>query len=102
MGGLDQEHSRVVRGLLFESIDQGLLSFKSSEGVGKTCHWGGAKLYHLGVIGQHKCPNQLFGRRVPETGWQQAGRVNEDGFWCDLWVVQVVQSLTRGVIPAVL
>ena len=28
--------------------------------------------------------------------------MNEDGFWCDLWVVQVVQSLTRGVIPAVL
>ena len=27
--------------------------------------------------------------------------MSEDGFWRDLWVVQVVQSLTRGVIPAV-
>ena len=27
--------------------------------------------------------------------------MSEDGFWRDLWVVQVVRSLTRGVIPAV-
>ena len=29
------------------------------------------------VIGQRKCPRQLFRRSVPETGWQQAGRVSE-------------------------
>ena len=29
------------------------------------------------VIGQRKCPRQLFGRSVPEAGWQQAGRVSE-------------------------
>ena len=39
------------------------------------------------VIGQRKCPGQLFGRSVTEAGWQQAGRVSEDGFWRDLWVV---------------
>ena len=42
------------------------------KGVGKTCQWGGVKLYHLGVIGQHKCPHQLFERSVPEIGWPQA------------------------------
>ena len=26
------------------------------------------------VIGQRKCPRQLFGRGVTEAGWQQAGR----------------------------
>ena len=36
------------------------------------------------IIGQRKCPRQLFRRSVPETGWQQAGRVSEDGFWRDL------------------
>ena len=25
------------------------------------------------VIGQRKCPGQLFGRSVTEAGWQQAG-----------------------------
>ena len=25
------------------------------------------------VIGQRKCPRQLFGRSVTEAGWQQAG-----------------------------
>ena len=39
------------------------------------------------VIGQRKCPRQLFGRSVTEAGSQQAGRVSEDGFWHDLWVV---------------
>ena len=39
------------------------------------------------VIGQRKCPRQLFGRSVTEAGWQHAGRVSEDGFWRDLWVV---------------
>ena len=39
------------------------------------------------VEGQRKCPRQLFGRSVTEAGWQQAGRVSEDGFWRDLWVV---------------
>ena len=39
------------------------------------------------VIGQRKCPRQLFERSVTEAGWQQAGRVSEDGFWHDLWVV---------------
>ena len=39
------------------------------------------------VIGQRKCPRQLFGRSVTEAGWQQAGRVSENGFWRDLWVV---------------
>ena len=39
------------------------------------------------VIGQRKCPGQLFGRSVTEAGWQQAGRVSEAGFWRDLWVV---------------
>ena len=39
------------------------------------------------VIGQRKCPRQLFGRSVTEAGWQQAGRVSEDGFWHGLWVV---------------
>ena len=29
------------------------------------------------VIGQRKCPRQLFGRSVTEAGWQQAGRVSE-------------------------
>ena len=29
------------------------------------------------VIGQRKCPRQLFGRGVTEAGWQQAGRVSE-------------------------
>ena len=28
------------------------------------------------VIGQRKCPRQLFGRSVTEAGWQQAGRVS--------------------------
>ena len=39
------------------------------------------------IIGQRKCPRQLFGRSVTEAGWQQAERVSEDGFWRDLWVV---------------
>ena len=29
------------------------------------------------VIGQRKCPRQLFGRSVTEAGWQQAGRMRE-------------------------
>ena len=29
------------------------------------------------VIGQRKCPRQMFRGCVPETGWQQAGRVSE-------------------------
>ena len=39
------------------------------------------------VIRQRNCPRQLFGTSVTEAGWQQAGRVSEDGFWRDLWVV---------------
>ena len=54
------------------------------------------------VIGQRKCPRQLFGRSVTEAGWQQAERVSEDGFRRDLWVVQVVRSLRGGVFPAAL
>ena len=33
------------------------------------------------VISQRNCPRQLFGTSVTEAGWQQAGRVSEDGFW---------------------
>ena len=39
------------------------------------------------VISQRNCPRQLFGTSVTEAGWRQAGRVSEDGFWRDLWVV---------------
>ena len=28
------------------------------------------------VIGQRRCPRQLFGRSVTEAGWQQAGRMS--------------------------
>ena len=38
-------------------------------------------------ISQRNCPRQLFGTSVTEAGWRQAGRVSEDGFWRDLWVV---------------
>ena len=39
------------------------------------------------VISQRNCPRQLFGTSVTEAGWRQVGRVSEDGFWRDLWVV---------------
>ena len=45
-------------GLVFPSSPGGsAVSDMTVKGVGKTCHWGGAKLYHLGVVGQHKCPH---------------------------------------------
>ena len=54
-----------------------------------TKHASGAeqKCISREIIGQRKCPGQLFGRSVTEAGWQRAGRVSEDGFWRDLWVV---------------
>ena len=70
---------------LHPAFGQGLV--EGVKGVDKTCQWGGAKCTTREVIGQRKCPGRLFGRSVTEAGWQQAGRVSEDGFWRDLWVV---------------
>ena len=42
------------------------------------------------VIGQRKCPRQLFGRSVTEAGWQQAGRVS----------VRSARKWQRGPLPS--
>ena len=56
-----------------ESSQQVVLSRASTK------HTSGAeqKCTTREVIGQRKCPRQLFGRSVTEAGWQQAGRVSE-------------------------
>ena len=52
---------------------------KSFMSRASTKHTSGAeqKCTTREVIGQRKCPRQLFGRGVTEAGWQQAGRVSE-------------------------
>ena len=56
--------------------DRNSTPLRCCQEVDKTCQWG--------VEGQRKCPRQWFRRSVPETSWQQAGRVSADGFWRDL------------------
>ena len=56
-----------------------LSSFSYGMSRASTKHTSGAeqKCTTREVIGQRKCPRQLFGRGVTEAGWQQAGRVSE-------------------------
>ena len=53
--------------------------FQGNVSRASTKHASGAeqKCTTREVIGQRKCPRQLFGRSVTEAGWQQAGRVSE-------------------------
>ena len=53
--------------------------FQDDVSRASTKHTSGAeqKCTTREVIGQRKCPRQLFGRGVTEAGWQQAGRVSE-------------------------
>ena len=53
--------------------------FESNLSRASTKHTSGAeqKCTTREVIGQRKCPRQLFGRSVTEAGWHQAGRVSE-------------------------
>ena len=47
------------------------------KGVGMLGPVGRSKSVPPEVIGQRKCPHQLFRRSVAEAGWQQAGWVSE-------------------------
>ena len=65
----------------FEPLEDRPEQLRSSHRVSRasTKHTSGAeqKCTTREVIGQRKCPRQLFGRSVTEAGWQQAGRVSE-------------------------
>ena len=80
----------VVNTLLAEQLRNFGLSAKAErrtqEGAPDVCQGrrevgpvGRSKSVPPEVIGQRKCPGQLFRRSVPETGWRQTGRVSEDG-----------------------
>ena len=57
------------------SLREGLRRRDSGVSRASTKHTSGAeqKCTTREVIGQRKCPRQLFGRSVAEAGWQQAG-----------------------------
>ena len=87
---------RLSRGLTYglqviEGLHLAGVEFRSLAEVSRAmgCWASGAeqKCTTREVISQRNCPRQLFGTSVTEAGWQQAGRVSEDGFWRDLWVV---------------
>ena len=66
-------------GMLQEIITLNDTLFRAGMSRASTKHTSGAeqKCTTREVIGQRKCPRQLFGRSVTEAGWQQAGRVSE-------------------------
>ena len=70
--GAQQLHTMIRLGNRFgvDSLRVSRASTKHTSGAEQKCTT-------REVIGQRKCPRQLFGRSVTEAGWQQAGRVSE-------------------------
>ena len=82
---LDYQHKRrrTRREEFLERMDSLILS----RAMGCWASGAEQKCTTREFISQRNCPRQLFGTSVTEAGWRQAGRVSEDGFWRDLWVV---------------
>ena len=80
-GDLDRRVlDKITSHLLKDELIPDLISaVKEDVSRASTKHTSGAeqKCTTREVIGQRKCPRQLFGRGVTEAGWQQAGRVSE-------------------------
>ena len=75
----DPRRARGVRHPFQAILRLTLLGLVCGLSRASTKHTSGAeqKCTTREVIGQRKCPRQLFGRGVTEAGWQQAGRVSE-------------------------